>query len=114
MNEIRKQIKLLDSSERINITYTCRTNYLRLVFELTDYELTTGDTVRLYIRDPSGNITYINGSKNMSDNSASFQVASSTFRNKGTHTGQIRITKEGKRLYSNPIQLNVHPYYGGE
>lgn len=114
MNEVRSKINLLDEGNGLRITYTCRTNYLRLVFEFTDYELTSGDTVRLYIRNPSGNITYINGTKNMSNNSVSFQVASPTFSEKGTHTGQIRITKNEKKLYSVPMQLTIHPYYGGE
>ena len=112
MNEVRNKINLLDEGKGLRINYTCRSNLLKLVFEFTDYELTSSDTVKLYIRTPSGNITNITGTK--TGNAVSFQMQSTTFSEKGAHTGQLKVTKNSKQLYSVPMRLEIHPYYGGE
>ena len=89
------------------------TDAVDLKFVLDDYQLTSSDEALLFIKNPDRAIKSVAGAKDFTDNSLVFNIPAGFFPASGESKGQIRITKEAKRLYSNPIRLNIHPYYGG-
>lgn len=113
MSNLEKQISLLDEPKRLGINYTCMTDMLNIKFVLADFELAAGDAARLYIRLPDGTLKYTSATKNLSANSLDFDIPANTFPVSGESRGQIRIARGTKKLYSNPMKLNIHRFYGG-
>lgn len=112
VNGIEKEIGLIDEEKNLQISYTCMTDALKLGFVLRDFELADTDEVQLYIQGKDDLIS-IEATKDLQKGSIEVDIPSNCFPSAGETQGQIRIARDGKRLYSNRIRMNIHPYYGG-
>lgn len=112
MAVIEKEINLIDEDRNLQISYTCMTDMLDIDFAIKDFELTGTDDVELFVKTRE-DLRSIAGTKDLQENKALFSIPAECFPFAGESLGQIRITRDGEKLYSNRIRMNIHPYYGG-
>ena len=113
MAEIKRKVSLINESHHEQINYTAMTDAIGFAFEIMDFVLSENDGVRLYVLSPSGALSYTIGEIDLAGNQLLFSVPTGFFPESGYSYGQIRIIRDGARLYSNQIKFNIHPYHGG-
>lgn len=107
---IEREINFIDEGKNLRINYTCMTDLLKLDFVLNDFKLESTDSAKLFLRGREDTVS-IEGTKDLEKDKIAFDIPANCFPSSGETQGQIRITRGEKRLYSNRIRLNIHPYY---
>lgn len=104
-DEIVRDIFVRNRGLPVQIDYVQGTNAVPLKFQLRDYTVPTGATVRLYIKKTSGKEVYNNAS--LVDNTATIQPTTQMFAEVGEQEGQLQLTSGQKILVTFPILFRV-------
>ena len=105
-------IDILDTTSRDTpVIYVVQGDTARsLQFELKDYTIPTGATVKYYVEKPSGQAVY--NSCTVSDNVVTVPLTAQALAETGENKLQVRVEKNSTVITSFTVVLNVKPFGG--
>lgn len=105
MNQIEREVYVLDNRIKNPIDYVQSTNTIPIVFHFRDYTIPSGATALVYVRKPSGLAVY--NSAEISGNSVTVDVTTQMFIEEGFHSLQIQIANGEDDLvtFDQPVQV---------
>ena len=105
-------VDILDTTSRETLViYVVQGDSARsLQFELKDYTIPTGATVKYYVEKPSGQAVY--NSCTVSDNVVTVPLTAQALAETGENKLQVRVEKNSTVITSFTVVLNVKPFGG--
>lgn len=105
MNQIEREVYVLDNRIKNPIDYVQSTNTIPIVFHFRDYTIPSGATAMVFVRKPSGLAVY--NSAEISGNSVTVDVTTQMFIEEGFHYLQIQIANGEDDLvtFDQPVQV---------